>query len=86
MNEASNDDNWNQNDLSNINNKNKRLLTTVNYNDYNDYSLIKNQNKSINMNNRNKENSSWSSNDSFSEDGNENSIYDSSLELNQEID
>ena len=38
------------------------------------------------MNNRNKENSSWSSNDSFSEDGNENSIYDSSLELNQEID
>lgn len=86
LNEGSNDGSWNQSESTNkINNKNKRLLTTVNnyQNDFNDYSLIRNQNKIIN-NNRNKESSSWSSNDSFSE-GNENSIYDSSLELNQEI-
>jgi hypothetical protein len=83
INEGSNDGSWNQSESTN--NKNKRLLTTVNnyQNDFNDYSLIRNQNKIIN-NNRNKESSSWSSNDSFSE-GNENSIYDSSLELNQEI-
>ena len=83
INEGPNDGSWNQSESTN--NKNKRLLTTVNnyQNDFNDYSLIRNQNKIIN-NNRNKESSSWSSNDSFSE-GNENSIYDSSLELNQEI-
>ena len=94
MNEGSNDEQtWNQNELTvtnNANNCKKRLLSTASsfQNDFNDFSLTnKNQTKYSNSQpNRNKENSSWSSNDSFSEDGRDNSIYDSSLELNQEID
>lgn len=91
MNEASNDEQtWNQNELTITSNSNckKRLLSTASsfQNDFNDFSLIKNQTKYSNSQpNRNKENS-WSSNDSFSEDGHDNSIYDSSLELNNEID
>lgn len=90
MNEGSNDETaWNQNELTTTANK-KRLLSSSNrnsyQNEYNNFQMInnnntKNQAKHLN-NNRNKENSSWSSNDSFSEDGNENSLYDDSLELN----
>lgn len=89
MNEGSSDETWNQNELASVTNptNKKRLIhssrSNFNPNEYNNtFPMIKNQSKHLNNSNRNKENSSWSSNDSFSEDGNENSLYDDSLELN----